>query len=521
MPLLEGLIGLLVLFSSYEFVFLFLPITVCLFFLISARGSYRQALGFLTVASLFFYGWWKPVYLILLGLSILTNYYTALAIARPDIKHSQRRLLLTFGVTFNLGLIAYFKYKNFFVDNLNAALGLDFANVPIILPLAISFFTFQQVAYLVDVYRDRKAEHDFLKYALFIAYFPQLIAGPIVHHRELLPQLNSNKIFSLDWTNISAGITIFSIGLFKKVVLADSLSPIVHSVFGEAATGGEISFFVAWGGALAYTLQLYFDFSGYSDMAIGAALMFNIHLPVNFLSPYKSKSIIEFWRRWHITLSHFLRDYLYIMFGGNRSGEVRRMVNMMATMLLGGLWHGAGWTFVLWGGLHGLYLVLNRAWIDLLGILKLAFIRNIPGYGVLAGVITFVCVVVSWVLFRADNLDTAIHLYQAMFSLDGMELTPKYAEKVARVFPFLPLTTSIDASALVNLGDVRLMLWGLLIVFLLPNVRELFYLNRERDKKWYRVLWAPNYGWAALTVCLLIVSTLQMTAVSEFLYFQF
>ncbi|WP_250656602.1 MBOAT family O-acyltransferase [Alkalimarinus coralli] len=509
------------LFSSYEFVFLFLPVSVCLFFLISAKGSYRHALGFLTIASLFFYGWWKPEYLTLLGLSIITNYLTALAMVRPSLTHTSKQVLLTFGLVFNLGLIAYFKYKNFFVDNLNMIAGTDMPNIPVVLPLAISFFTFQQIAYLVDVYRDRKAERDFLKYSLFISYFPQLIAGPIVHHRELLPQLNSNKIFSLDWINISAGITIFSIGLFKKVVLADSLSPIVHSVFGEAATGGEISFFVAWGGALAYTLQLYFDFSGYSDMAIGAALMFNIHLPVNFLSPYKSKSIIEFWRRWHITLSHFLRDYLYIMFGGNRAGEARRMINMMATMLLGGLWHGAGWTFVLWGGLHGVYLVVNRAWIDILGVLRLAFIRNLPGYGVLAGLVTFVCVIVSWVLFRADNLDTAIHLYQAMFSLDSMELTPKYAEKVARVLPFLPLSTSADASVLVNLSDVRLMLWGLLIVFLLPNVRELFYLNHEKEKKWYRVLWAPNYPWAVLTLILLVISTLQMTAVSEFLYFQF
>jgi len=509
------------LFSSYPFIFAFLPVVLIGFFLLAKQGLFRPALGFLTVSSLFFYGYWNPVYLILIMSSILVNYLLAIRIVDNHNNEAKHKHLLWLGLAFNIGLIGYFKYKNFFLDNLNEVFDLQLENVPVLLPLAISFFTFQQIAYLVDVYRDKQAERNFLNYALFISYFPQLIAGPIVHHRELLPQLRSQEIFKLNWMNIGAGLTIFSIGLFKKIMIADNLAPSVHAVFGMAEAGQDISLFVAWGGALAYTLQLYFDFSGYSDMAIGVALMFNIHLPVNFLSPYKSKSIIEFWRRWHITLSHFLRDYIYIPLGGNRAGEIKRMSNMMTTMLIGGLWHGAGWTFVLWGGLQGAYLVLNRMWIDFLAAIKLSFVRELPGYWFLAGCLTFFCVILGWVLFRAETLSGAMNLYHAMFSLDFVTLTPKYVDKVANVLPFMAITPDAAASNIMGLDEAKMIVAGLLIAFFLPNVREMFYLNKDKDKKWYRLVWKPSLFWVPVALVALCSSIMSMTNVSDFLYFQF
>ena len=354
------------LFNSYEFIFFFLPVVLAGFFALGTRGKARAAVGFLVVSSLFYYGWWDPTYLLLILASIGVNYRlgAALSRAREDGADgvSRGRWLLRLGVALNLGALGWFKYANFVVDNVNSALGSDVHLAKIVLPLAISFFTFQQIAYLVDSHRGEAREHRFLHYCLFVTFFPQLIAGPIVHHGEMLPQFADGKTYRFRAENLSVGATVFFIGLFKKVVFADTIAQYGTPVFDAAANGVPMTFLPAWAGALAYTLQIYFDFSGYSDMAIGLGRMFGVRLPLNFHSPYKAVNIIDFWRRWHMTLSRFLRDYLYIPLGGNRNGKLKRYRNLFLTMVLGGMWHGAGWTFLVWGTLHGVYLMINHAW---------------------------------------------------------------------------------------------------------------------------------------------------------------
>ena len=302
------------LFNSIEFILFFLPITLIIFFTIGILEYQRLAVLWLVSASLFFYGWWNPSYLWLLIFSMVFNYRMGVFLSAGK----KSKALLAAGIAVNLGFMAYFKYTNFIVDNINLLVGGSYNVSYIILPLAISFFTFQQIAYLVDAYRNETREYSFLHYSLFVTFFPQLIAGPIVHHKEMLPQFEKRATYSLNLLNINKGLTIFIIGLFKKVVLADSIADYATPVFDAADAGLTISFFEAWGGAFAYSLQLYFDFSGYADMAIGIAFLFGISLPLNFSSPYKSKSIIDFWRRWHMTLSRFLKDYLYIPLGGSR-----------------------------------------------------------------------------------------------------------------------------------------------------------------------------------------------------------
>ena len=324
--------------------------------------SSRQALLWLSLASLFFYGYWNPKYLLLLAGSVLANYLIGLKIRSLSGQRSQAKLLATLGIVLNLGLIGYYKYAGFFVEEIAAIVNQDWSVDSIILPLAISFFTFQQIAYLVDCFQNKVKSHSFLEYLIFVTFFPQLIAGPIVHQADMLSQFRSANSHRRNIDFLATGITIFALGLFKKVIIADNLSAFATPLFSEAMDGTILSFAEAWTAALSWTFQLYFDFSGYSDMAIGLALMFGIVLPVNFASPYKATSIIEFWRCWHITLSNFLRDYLYIPLGGNRNGQLARYRNLGLTMLLGGLWHGAGWTYVIWGGLHGLYLTINHLW---------------------------------------------------------------------------------------------------------------------------------------------------------------
>ena len=341
------------LFNSYGFLFLFLPVTLIVFFALGQRQrSKKLAMAWLVVTSLFFYAWWNPAYLgIMLG-SIIFNYTVGFVLSAED-SPLAKKLVLTYGIVVNLGLLGYYKYANFFVDSLNAVFGDVIFLETILLPLAISFFTFQQIAYLIDTYRGETRELNFLHYCLFVTFFPQLIAGPIVHHKEMLPQFDRDSLYSINIRRHAVGYSIFTLGLFKKVVLADGIAAYATPAFFAADSGIELTLFEAWTGALAYTLQLYFDFSGYSDMAIGLARMFGIRLPLNFNSPYKATNIVDFWRRWHMTLSRFMRDYIYIPLGGNRQGIIGgRNANLMTTMLLGGLWHGAGWNFLFWGGLH-------------------------------------------------------------------------------------------------------------------------------------------------------------------------
>jgi len=405
------------LFHSPIFLFAFLPVTWGIFRLLASLGRRQVALAWVVLMSLVFYGYWNPAYLILIVGSIAVNFTVGMRIAPGGsaLSDPTRRWLLYGGLIFNLGLLGYFKYANFFVDSLHGITGWSFNLAHVILPLGISFFTFQKIAFLVDAYQGRTGKYTLIEYCFFVTFFPQLIAGPIVQHHQIIPQLERPETFRFRATDLWVGLTIFAIGLFKKMVLADGCAIYVSPVFGGAGAHAGLGALDAWAATLAYAFQLYFDFSGYSDMAIGLARMFGLLLPVNFNAPYRATSIIEFWRRWHITLSRFLRNYLYIPLGGNRQGMFLRYRNLLVTMLLGGLWHGAGWTFVFWGGLHGLYLIGNHAAEALVFKRLPASVSGSRPVRLLGLVATFFCVLMAWVFFRADDFTSATSVLKAMF----------------------------------------------------------------------------------------------------------
>ncbi|MGC5328440.1 MBOAT family O-acyltransferase [Brevibacillus sp. SYSU BS000544] len=466
------------LFNSYEFIFLFLPISFIGYFLLNKYRLTKVAIGWLAVCSLFFYSWWNIANLPLMMGSILFNYVVGTFLTK---RHgtSSNKLLLTFGVASNLALLGYYKYADFFLTNLNSALSTQFPLLQLVLPLGISFFTFTQIAYLVDAYRGEVKEYNLINYILFVTFFPHLIAGPILHHKEMMPQFASTRKKVINWQNIAHGLLIFAIGLSKKVLIADTLAGWASPGFQAAS----LTFIEAWSTALSYTFQLYFDFSGYSDMAIGIALLFNIRLPQNFDSPYKADSIIDFWRRWHMTLSRFLRDYLYIALGGNRKGKFRRHVNLLATMVLGGLWHGAAWTFVVWGLMHGLALVVNHFWRSL----------GFKMHWLPARLLTFLFVVVAWVFFRAESFQ------QAMVVLQGMVNIQNIGFSMTAISPALPA----------GIKEVAILAITYLFVSTWKNS-----LEWEKEFK-------PNWKWGIIVPLLLIAGIFGLNRVSEFLYFQF
>jgi len=403
------------LFNSYEFILCFLPLTWIGWRLCLRLGGLKTGIGWLALASMGFYAWWDWRFLPLLVGSMLVNFLIG---RRLSVSNGLAgRGLLTAGLLWNLGLLGYFKYWNFFATNLNLMTGSGFQLEKIILPLGISFFTFQKIAFLVDAYKGRVRDVKLLDFSLFVMFFPQLIAGPIVHHDEFIPQLKQQGLVQLDARRLALGLSVFAAGLFQKSVVADTLAPIADSVFGLVARGTHLRVVEAWTGLVAYTLQLFYDFSGYSHMAIGLALLFGLRLPINFLAPYTSRSMIEFWRRWHVTLSSFLRDYVYIPLGGNRR---RHLANLLITMLLGGLWHGAGWTFILWGAWHGLALLINHLWRNWRGPREL----ELPGRDRLgwAWALTLVVVGFGWVLFRAKDLSTAWLLFQSLVGWHGVSV---------------------------------------------------------------------------------------------------
>ncbi|UUZ90772.1 MBOAT family protein [Paenibacillus sp. P25] len=396
------------LFNSFEFIFVFLPIVFIVYFFLNKMRLILASKAWLAVSSLFFYSWWNIAYLPLLLVSLLFNYVTASILANEQFRLN-KKMILAAGIIFNVGLLGYFKYCDFFIANINASLPANIKLLNLALPLGISFITFQKIAYLVDVYKKETKEYGFLNYVLFVTFFPQLIAGPIVHHKEILPQFKKLQNKVINYKNMSLGIFIFSIGLFKKVALADTFAVWATQGFDRSNT---LTFFEGWITSLSYTFQLYFDFSGYTDMAVGAALLFNIVLPVNFNSPYKALDIQDFWRRWHITLGRFLTQYIYIPLGGNRSGPKRTYINIMIIFLISGFWHGAGWTFIFWGLLHGLATVINRYWKSLgLKLNKVA-----------AWFITFQFVNVAWVFFRAETWEDAMKVLKGMSGINGFML---------------------------------------------------------------------------------------------------
>ena len=524
------------LFNSYSFILLYLPITFAIFFAVGARRPLYAA-AWLAAASLFFYGWWNPVYVFLLLASIAFNYTIGRILAQgqggPDGKAS--KAVLTFGIAADLVLLGYYKYANFFLDAAASLAGGDagLSLGDIVLPLGISFFTFTQIAFLVDTYQGKVKESNFVHYVLFVTYFPHLIAGPVLHHKEMMPQFADTANYRPNPDRIALGLTFFAIGLFKKAVLADGIAPYANASFKAIADGQTLTFLEAWGGSLAYTFQLYFDFSGYSDMAIGLSWLFGVRLPLNFDSPYKAVNIIDFWRRWHMTLSRFLRDYLYIALGGNRKGPVRRYANLLITMLLGGLWHGAGWTFVFWGALHGFYLVINHGWHAVRS--RLGFP---PGDGSFLGrltarAVTFLAAVVAWVFFRAEDLGDALTMLSGMAGLSGISLPIGLASH------FGPLAGELAKYGIgFDLGGgtnfVLTYLWviGLaLVAFLLPNSQELLarhdpslasHASSGPGTPARRLRgWTPTRTWALVMGVMLAVGLLTLARVTEFLYFQF
>lgn len=466
------------LFNSYPFIFFFLPAVFVGYYALLHRRMLLGAKGYLVAASLLFYSWWNVTYLPLILGSMLFNY-----VIGNSLNDNHRWLkmhkkgLLAFGIAANLALLGYFKYTDFFLETVNSLTGASMPMLHLALPLAISFFTFQQIAYLVDSYRKETKEYDFLNYALFVTFFPQLIAGPIVHHAEMMPQFASRWNLVKNYRHIAAGLFIFSIGLFKKVILADTFATWANAGFEHAALLNAAE---AWMASLSYTFQLYFDFSGYTDMAIGAALLFNIKLPLNFNSPYKALSIQEFWHRWHLTLSRFLRDYVYIPLGGNRHGNVHTHLNLFLTFLLGGIWHGAGWTFVIWGVLHGIGIVVHRIWKNAGKAMP-----PLPAW-----ILTFGFVNITWVFFRATSWEQALQMLGAMFALS---------------FP--------SQSALPVLEhESKALTWiaaALILVVLAPNSNRLGALFR------------PGYTYLAATVIMLYLTLEQLGSFSEFLYFNF
>ena len=519
------------LFNSFEFIFLFLPITLFGFFFIGRRNNHQIAISWLILSSLFFYAWWNPAYLALMLFSILFNYAFGRMLSSGE-KPNIRKYLLWVGVLTNLGFLGYFKYANFFVDQLNWATNSNFHLEKILLPLAISFFTFQQIAFLVDSYRRETEEFNFLQYCLFVTFFPQLIAGPIVHHKEMMPQFASHQTYKINYELLANGLIIFTIGLFKKVILADGVAVYATPIFGEAEAEIAMTFFSAWGGALAYTLQIYFDFSGYSDMAIGIALMFGIKLPMNFNSPYKSQSIIEFWRRWHVTLSKFLQDYVYITLGGSRNGDIRRYVNLFLTMVLGAIWHGAGWTFVIWGVLHGTYLMINYSWRKLrFDILKLK-----PKVGLIesffASKLTLLAIIVGSVYFRAETVNGAHHMLYSMFGGNGISL-PSGLETIFwnSLTNFGITYEGVFNGTNAELGEgIKWIMLFLLLALYSPNSDEISkYISRKSScinnnliinqrVKFRSIL--PN-SLAVIVGIAFAYCILHLSRVSEFLYFQF
>lgn len=536
------------LFNSLQFLLGFLPTVLAGFILLSHFNRTRLAGLWLTCASLFFYGWWNPLYLPLLLGSMVFNYLLGGALLRKP-----GRMLLAFGVAANVLLLGYFKYAGFLVDSADQLMGLEWAIPSIVLPLAISFFTFQQIAYLVDAHGGDVVEHDFLNYCLFITFFPHLIAGPITHHREMFPQFNDPAVFRPRLENFAVGTTLFLIGLAKKVAIADTMGNFARPVYAAAADGVPITFLEAWSGALSYTLQVYFDFSGYTDMAIGLGLMFGISLPPNFDSPLKARNIIEFWSRWHMTLTRFVTAYIYnptVMRmtrwraskgmalpkrGKMSAGAFMSLVAFptILSMFVIGVWHGAGWQFAIFGLIHGAYLTINNAWRAVKARLGLPIDSNRPLTVGASTLFTFVCVVMALVFFRADDVPAALNLLTGMLGGHGIAIP----ERISSLPGIDTLKNAFDlpVARLEHFG-LSQMAWIaslLIVVWTMPNSQQLMRHYRTAlapqpkpsllQATFPIAVWQPTtlIGFAVGCLGFFLVIRAISAAPTEFLYFQF
>lgn len=479
-------------FSSYVFIFAFLPLVLLGFYLLprfispSPRLRYAQNL-LLIAASLVFYGYYNLYYLFIIIASILANYLLALGIQKYSGKGALARGCFILGIAFNIFLIGYFKYYDFFIENINFVFGSSFTLKHLLLPLGISFFTFQQLSFLVSVYKREEKVENFVSYCIFVLFFPQLVAGPIVLYSEMIPQFNDQGRSRFNGDNMAAGLYMFCIGLFKKAVIADTLALFVDNGFAQDSLGLA----AAWAASLSYTLQIYFDFSGYSDMAIGLGRMFNIDIPYNFLSPYKSDSFSQLWRRWHITLGRALSSYIYIPLGGNRKGRARTFINTFLTFFVSGLWHGAAWTFVLWGSIHGLFVSFEKTFPK--------FREMFPRWLRIA--CTFILVNALWVLFRAESFSQAAMVYRGMLSFGSLQLSQIAALVLDNSFDF---PTSVDIAYLFSLLAALLYM-----VFRCKNSRERLESFSCTGKS------------LAFTVFLFCFSVLHLSRESIFIYFNF
>jgi D-alanyl-lipoteichoic acid acyltransferase DltB (MBOAT superfamily) len=473
-------------------VLLFLPLVLAGYFGLNYLGKYTLANLFLIGMSLWFYGYYNPSYLLVIGISILFNYGISRLMNRTE--GIAQKCLLAVGIVANAASIFYFKYYDFFAENVNQVFGTSFVIRNVVLPLGISFFTFQQISYLVDTYRGETGDYGFIEYALFVAYFPQLIAGPIVLHREMIPQFREEKRRKIDYHNMSYGLYIFAIGLFKKVLIADTLSGAVAWGF---ATVDDLSWVEALIVSVSYTLQLYFDFSGYCDMAMGIARMMNIELPQNFNSPYRSTSIVDFWSRWHMSLTRFLREYIYFPLGGSRAGTAKTYRNIMIVFLVSGIWHGANWTFIVWGVIHGVLNCINRMGKNLW--------EKVPK--AIRWIVNFAIVNALWVVFRADDLKQAGQFLKRMVCFDRFSIREELAEcfKLREFSIFLP-------SAIGGPTTSYFLMWIMLAVVLLLSVKA-----RNSSE----IVFEETKRRAAATVILLVWSIFSLAGVSEFLYFGF
>jgi alginate O-acetyltransferase complex protein AlgI len=545
------------LFNSYTFIFVFLPAVLAGCFIFAKLWSARAAQLWLIAASLYFYASWNLVYFPLLLFSIFCNYSIAKLITNSA-NPARRRFLLLFAVAINLSTLAYYKYANFFVSSLDTLTGANFSFSAILLPLGISFYTFQQLTLLADM-KNRRPDQPlrFHHFLLFVIFFPHLIAGPIVHHREMMPQFETAD-YRFRWPNLAVGISLFVMGLFKKVVMADGIATYVSPLYGNAAAGHRLTFFYAWAAALGFLLQLYFDFSGYSEMALGLARMVGIKLPINFNSPLKATSITEHWSRWHMTLTRFLTEYVnrplmtWFARKRKRSGktgiggpEIRlgALINIIVfpsliTMFLAGLWHGAGYQFLVWGTFHGVYISINQAW----RLLVSTHVKNRVRYDTIMGplgfLMTLVAVVVAIPFFRSDSIETALNVFSGLFCLNGAALP----EVIAYRMPGIAATLShlgiiFEPGSLVTFGYTWSWIAALLtialgtpnviqilrrhepVVVLPPSISASHFATSAFYGRWF--LWAPNPRWAMTTVALGVLAILSLTRASAFLYWQF
>lgn len=472
------------LFNSFYFIFLFLPITLVVYFTLNNFEYEKLSKVWLVGMSLYFYAYFNISYLYLIVLSIGINYCIGNNLSKNYSVRRNSKSCFLVGILFNVGMLFYFKYYDFFLSNVNVIFETNFILLKLMLPLGISFFTFQQLSYLVDSYKGEGKSYDFLSYCLFVTFFPQLIAGPIVLPSEMLPQFENHKNKVVNYENLNRGLYLFSIGLAKKVLIADSISSFADAGFDRMTS---LTFVEAWLTSISYTMQLYFDFSGYCDMAMGIAFMFNIMLPLNFNSPYKATNIQEFWKRWHITLGRFLTNYLYIPLGGNRKGESKTLRNLLIVFLVSGIWHGAGWNFIIWGGLHGLSILAHRIWKD-------------KGYKmptILSWAITLFSVNIFWIFFRATNLSDAIKVLKAMFDFRSIKqlITLNYRE-IANPY----------------LGNKVSLLLLVICVFIVLFSRNSFRKNKENE-----------FGIISFFEQFLYLgsSMLLLNRVATFLYFNF